>query len=193
MTGFIILTLRLLLGIFTLKFFIYLEPVATFLHQGYEKLIKSFNLNFFLVFGEAFFLLFVIAYIFLPIIFDALNNNFNENTFKVIGIKLLFLLIFCLIFNLLGLSAFIINTSWKWIGVIYGYMIVLYFGILGELKPKLFLEEPRYFLIDLTERTSLKIGFQFLAFFTFLLLVSWHFGTESAIAQAQDNLSSYLN
>ena len=98
----------------------------------------------------------------------------------------------CFLFNLIGLSAFIINTDGRLIGILYGYMLVLYFGILGELKPVLFLEEPRYFLIDLREKSSPRIGLQFLAFFAFMLIVSWSFGTESTIKEAQNTLVQYF-
>ncbi len=188
MTGFIVLTLRLLLGIFTLKIFISVEEVAIYLNQGYSQILSDPSAHFFTVFGEEFVAIFITAYIGFPIIFDALNRNLNQNTLKVIGVKLVFFLIFSLMFNLIGLSTFIINTDGRWIGILAGYMLILYFGILGELKPVLFLEEPRYFLVDLREKSSLRVSLQFLAFFTFMLIISWRFATESAIAQAQKNL-----
>lgn len=193
MTAFIVLTLRLLLGLFTLKFFLYLAPVASFFRQGYEQILEKSFFSFFSVFGQEFIYFFCGFYIVLPILFDALNRKLDLNTLKAIAVKFGFLGIFCFLFNLIGLSVFIVNTDWQWIGILYGYIIVLYFGILGELKPVLFLEEPRYFLIDLRERTSPKIWLQFLAFFTFLWIASWHFATESAIAQAQKTLTNYLN
>lgn len=193
MTAFIVLTLRLLLGLITWKFFIYLEPISSFFLNGYEELNSQSYFDFFSVFGEAFFKFFVGVYIFLPIIFDALGRRLNQKTFIVIGVKLAFLLIFCLFINLLGLSVFVINTDWIWIGSLYGYMVFLYFGVLGELKPVLFLEEPRYFLIDIRERSSPKLGLQFLVLFVVLSIVSWSLTNESAIAQAQETLQSYLN
>lgn len=193
MTAFIVLTLRLLLGLMTWKFFLYLAPIASFFLAGYEQLTYQSYFNFFAVFGEAFFTFFVVAYILFPIIFDALNQNLDKNTLIVIGVKLGFLLIFCLLINLLGLSVFIVTTDWIWIGLLYGYIIFLYFGILGELKPVLFLEEPRYFLIDLREKSSPKLWLQFLVLFVSLSIISWNFTNESAIAQAQETLRSYLN
>lgn len=120
-----------------------LAPIASFFLAGCKQLTYQSYFNFFAVFGEAFFTFFAIAYILFPIIFDALNQNLDQNTLTVIGVKLRFLLIFCLLINLLGLSVFIVTTDW--IGLLYGYIIFLYSGILGELKPVLFLEEPRYF------------------------------------------------
>jgi hypothetical protein len=193
MTGFMVLTLRLLLGILTLKVFVSLAGIAAFIYRGYEQILRDSSNHFFIVFGQEFLNIFIAVYILLPIVFDALNRKLNQNTLKVIGVKFAFLLIFALMFHLIGLTAFIINTDWKWIGILYGYMLFLYFGILGELKPVLFLEEPRYFLIDLRERSSARVGLQFLAFFVFMLIASWNFGTESAIAQAQNNLVQYLN
>jgi len=188
MTAFIVLTLRLLLGLITWKFFIYLEPISSFFINGYEELTSQSYFNFFSVFGEAFLKFFVGFYIILPMIFDALGRRLNQKTLIVIGVKVAFLLIFCLLINLLGLSVFVVNTDWIWIGMLYGYMVFLYFGILGELKPILFLEEPRYFLIDLRERTSPKLGLQFLVLLVGLAIVSWSFANESAIAQAQETL-----
>ncbi len=191
MTALIVLTLRLLLGLLTLKFFIALEPVASFFLRGYQEISNQSYLEFLSIFGKPFLTFFFFAYIVLPILFDTLNKNLDKKTLITIIVKLGFLAIFSVCFNLLGLSVFIINTSWVWIGVIYAYMIVLYFSVLGELKPVLFLEEPRYFLVDLRERTSLKVFLQFLPLFVFLFIVSWYLANENAIAQAQQTLQSY--
>ncbi|AFZ44625.1 hypothetical protein PCC7418_2478 [Halothece sp. PCC 7418] len=63
MTGFIVLTLRLLLGILTLKIFVRLDPVASFINQGYQAILRDPSTHFFMVFGEEF-LIFLLPLIF---------------------------------------------------------------------------------------------------------------------------------
>ncbi|MFP3344754.1 hypothetical protein R0J87_19955, partial [Halomonas sp. SIMBA_159] len=92
---------------------------ASFINQGYQAILRDPSTHFFMVFGEEFLIFFITAYILLPIIFDTLNRKLDQNTLKVIGVKFVFLLIFCFLFNLIGLSAFIINTDGRLIGILY--------------------------------------------------------------------------